>query len=206
MGYLTPHETITILEGYDEEAEEAAFKSAAFSSPPSGLGGLGEGDVSSLSALAGSLTSGTLESIDDEEVAQPGPSSRSLGLVEEAQRKRSARQMQEAFLRTQQLRTMIEWGESAISLPPSSPSPSPVSVSDEVSILVYPEMKSEYFRRGTTVGEVVRDRGLLSLGYDRETLVAPGDLLVNVNNRLVTEDTVLQDGDLVILARDKMKI
>ena len=30
--------------------------------------------------------------------------------------------------------------------------------------------------------------------------------LVNVNNRLVSEDTVLQDGDLVILAREKIKI
>jgi len=30
--------------------------------------------------------------------------------------------------------------------------------------------------------------------------------LVNVNNRLVAEDTVLRDGDLVILAREKIKI
>jgi molybdopterin converting factor small subunit len=30
--------------------------------------------------------------------------------------------------------------------------------------------------------------------------------LVNVNNRLVSEDTVLRDGDLVILAREKIKI
>jgi hypothetical protein len=33
-----------------------------------------------------------------------------------------------------------------------------------------------------------------------------GQQLVNVNNRLVSEDTVLQDGDLVILAREKIKI
>ena len=119
--------------------------------------------------------------------------------------------MQEAFLRTQQLRTMIEWGESAITLPPPSSLPSALpssstTTSEEVSILIYPEMKIEYLRRGITVGEVVRDRGLLSLGYDREMLVAPGDLLVNVNNRLVPEDTVLNDGDLVILARNKMQI
>ena len=30
--------------------------------------------------------------------------------------------------------------------------------------------------------------------------------LVNVNNRLVSEDTVLRDGDLVILARERIKI
>lgn len=30
--------------------------------------------------------------------------------------------------------------------------------------------------------------------------------LVNVNNRLVAEDTVLSDGDLVILARERIKI
>jgi molybdopterin converting factor small subunit len=30
--------------------------------------------------------------------------------------------------------------------------------------------------------------------------------LVNVNNRLVSEDTVLSDGDLVILARERIKI
>jgi hypothetical protein len=35
---------------------------------------------------------------------------------------------------------------------------------------------------------------------------AVGQQLVNVNNRLVSEDTVLQDGDLVILAREKIKI
>lgn len=36
--------------------------------------------------------------------------------------------------------------------------------------------------------------------------VAYGDLMVNVNNRLVPEETPLNDGDLVILARDKLKI
>lgn len=35
---------------------------------------------------------------------------------------------------------------------------------------------------------------------------SPEGQLVNVNNRLVSEDTVLQDGDLVILAREKIKI
>ena len=36
--------------------------------------------------------------------------------------------------------------------------------------------------------------------------VALGDLMVNVNNRLVPEETPLRDGDLVILAREKLKI
>jgi hypothetical protein len=37
-------------------------------------------------------------------------------------------------------------------------------------------------------------------------MFSTSDLLVNVNNRLVPETTLLNDGDLVILARDKLKI
>lgn len=38
------------------------------------------------------------------------------------------------------------------------------------------------------------------------SLQASPSRLVNVNNRLVSEDTVLSDGDLVILARERIKI
>lgn len=45
---------------------------------------------------------------------------------------------------------------------------------------------------------------LFSSALDPEMLNPPA--LVNVNNRLVPETTVLNDGDLVILAREKVKI
>lgn len=52
------------------------------------------------------------------------------------------------------------------------------------------------------------DDGWLSL-YNQTTVLQSLDQsqdVVNVNNRLVPEDTILNDGDLVILAREKVKI
>lgn len=81
-----------------------------------------------------------------------------------------------------------------------------VPVLDEVSVLIWPDCKIEYFPRGTTVGDVIRQKGLIapplgpagsdgegSSGVDRRVmppvdLFSPGDLLVNVNNRCVSED------------------
>lgn len=81
-----------------------------------------------------------------------------------------------------------------------------VPVLDEVSVLIWPDCKIEYFPRGTTVGDVIRQKGLIapplgpagsegegSSGVDRRVmppadLFSPGDLLVNVNNRCASED------------------
>ena len=68
--------------------------------------------------------------------------------------------------------------------------------------------------------QVVRGRALMSAAESAESgrsevgppllpppdIFPPGSLLVNVNNRLVPENTPLNEGDLVILARDKLKI
>lgn len=104
--------------------------------------------------------------------------------------------------------------------------------------------------RGTTAGQILREKGVFAIldpaatpsssssDSDSDSSRAAGDavsasssasssrldrsglqqqqqqlvsanqqqLVVNVNNRLVAEDTVLRDGDLVILAREKIKI
>lgn len=84
-----------------------------------------------------------------------------------------------------------------------------VPVLDEVSVLIWPDCKIEYFPRGTTVGDVIRQKGLIapplgpagsegegSSGVDRRVmppadLFSPGDLLVNVNNRCASEDWIV---------------
>jgi hypothetical protein len=60
--------------------------------------------------------------------------------------------------------------------------------SDEVSVLIWPGGHIEHFARGTTAGDIVADKGLISTGegYDGYRV----NLLINVNNRLVPEDTV----------------
>lgn len=81
------------------------------------------------------------------------------------------------------------------------------STSDEVSVLIWPGCKIEHFPRGTTAGDLVRahaGEGRLRSGEGFDGYKV--DLLLNVNNRLVPESTVLNDGDLVILSRELMKI
>jgi hypothetical protein len=85
--------------------------------------------------------------------------------------------------------------------------------------------------RGTTAGDVLKARGVITIdggsfsssaassqeeegdedgedegGDSNNGARGRGELLVNVNNRLVSEETVLQDGDLVILARERLNI
>ncbi|KAG1681598.1 hypothetical protein FOA52_014106 [Chlamydomonas sp. UWO 241] len=196
MGYLQAGETITLLEGYEEDAEVA------------------HAGEQPLDALA------TQVSLDDETSSD---SDGGVGGALDPALERSQRKMQEAFLRTQQLRSIIEWGAEAIgkysaaglaaaggtgeSVPEIK-----AALSEEVSILVWPDCKIEYFPRGTNAGDVIRQRGLISVATQERLVVPPegmfstSDLLVNVNNRLVPETTLLNDGDLVILARDKLKI
>lgn len=71
-------------------------------------------------------------------------------------------------------------------------------------MLIWPGGHIEHFSRGTTAGDIVAEKGLITTGegYDGYRV----NLLINVNNRLVPEDTVLNDGDLVILAREKVRI
>jgi len=168
MGYLVNGVTITLLEGFEEDAEGAHM-------------GCPDGQL---------LDSSSLECVDDsmedsvEEARRPDP-----------QQARYERQMQVAFLRTQQLRTMIEWGDSAIErYNPVRPGGETVpelmaALGEEVAILVWPSCKIEYFARGTTAGDVIRQRGLISVATQErvplppEGLFSTQDLLVNVNNR-----------------------
>ena len=62
---------------------------------------------------------------------------------------------QEAYLRTQQLRSMLEWGRSAI----GKDAPQAAVLSDEVSVIIWPGAAIEYLPRGTTVGQVRWDTG-----------------------------------------------
>lgn len=64
--------------------------------------------------------------------------------------------------------------------------------------------KIEHFACGTTAGDVLAARGCIQTGEGRDGYRV--HLLVNVNNKLVPEGTVLRDGDLVILSREKVNI
>jgi hypothetical protein len=118
------------------------------------------------------------------------------------------------------------WREAAAKLPSSSaaassPSPpdtpSPPAPIDAVSVVVWPGGLITEVPRGTTAGDVLKARGVITIdsagggggagaGGGGGASAGGGGGLVNVNNRLVPEDTVLQDGDLVVLARERLNI
>lgn len=68
-------------------------------------------------------------------------------------------------------------------------------------VLVFPEGKMHSFKRGATVADVLASRKKNS--EDRDVL---NDQLVNVNNRLVKSDTLLRDGDYIVLQKGVLKI
>ena len=78
-----------------------------------------------------------------------------------------------------------------------------------MSVLIWPGGKIEHFARGTTAGDILGIKGVIHISAaaaSAEEEGAVADLRVNVDNVLVPEDTVLVDGDLVILARERVKI
>ncbi|GFH21567.1 uncharacterized protein HaLaN_18900, partial [Haematococcus lacustris] len=115
---------------------------------------------------------------------------------------------------------MIEWGRDAMGKYDARGS----EPGDEVSVLIWPGGHIEHWPRGTLAAEVVNAKGIVSLTSRTEprdvrpsaTAVAGGDdmygsvlqgaALVNINNRLVPEHTVLSDGDMLILTREKVRI
>mmetsp|Transcript_2426 Transcript_2426/g.6180 ORF Transcript_2426/g.6180 Transcript_2426/m.6180 type:complete len:1385 (-) Transcript_2426:794-4948(-) len=248
MGYVMPAETLTLLEGYEEDADaweaaEAALQQATHAhiaaeqlpqlvqvaaERGTGLGmhhhahGKGAPVAAAVAAAVREGESGG----EEEEGGEPSAPAPPVDPAAE----RFRRQMQEAYLRTQQLRTMIEWGRAAM----GRYHPGGCEPGDEVSVLIWPGGSIEHWPRGTRVSEVVRAKGIITLGggsaggarEPREvrpsaTSLAGGEdgwltagssspmagkPLVNVNNRLVPEDTALNDGDLVILTREKVKI
>ncbi|KAF8062916.1 relA [Scenedesmus sp. PABB004] len=215
MGYLHPHTTLTLLEGYERDAAEAAARGsgaeaaapapapapaaplaaarearAGGGEPPAGLAG---GPGAAAGAAAG-LGAGSDWAATAAKAAQ--------------------------------LRSVIEWGMEAYGVPTAA------EQGGDVSVVIWPGGVIEDVPRGTTAGQILRERGVLAIldapdgaapaaaaaaasaggGAERAEgggdASAPGRLVnvVNVNNRLVSEDTVLSDGDLVILARERIKI
>lgn len=116
MGYLIPAETVTLLEGFEEdalaaeEAEQRAARAAeAGSSGEVAVGAGADGGVSaSAGAAAGAAAVGsaTTGSVDDDVDK--------LLAAESVEQRRFREQMRQTFAKTQQLRSMIEWGRGAI--------------------------------------------------------------------------------------------
>jgi len=120
------------------------------------------------------------------------------------------------------MRSILEWGADIGSLPVSGglgvqPGDSS-SDSDgggegtetqlgDVMVLVWPSGRILRVPRGTTAGTVVQCE-LQSHSGDGSGVDLEGDAigLVNVNNRLVPGDQVLQDGDYVVLTKETVKV
>eukprot|EP00798_Chlamydomonas_sp_ICE-L_P016191 gene16191-22354_t len=179
---------MTLLEGYEDDAEMAALADSMADEPQ------GSATFSATSSLAESSIEAPDGVFDDSSRSDDGSGG---SAAEDPNQERSRRMMQ-------QLRSMIEWGRSTIPKHDDA-------LSDEVSVIIWPGAAIEYLPRGSTVGQIVEKRGLVNM--EPEALEdasvqywSSKDMLVNVNNRLVPESTVLNDGDLVILAREKMEI
>ncbi|GLC43641.1 hypothetical protein PLESTM_001498700 [Pleodorina starrii] len=187
LGYLIPAETITLLEGFEEDAaaaQEAEERLAAAAATA----------AAATAAEVGGGAGGGGGSVDEEALAAAAAAESSS-----SEQRRFREQMRVTFAKTQQLRSMIAWGDGAIGKYAAAD-----YQSDEVSVLIWPGGRIEHFVRGTTAGDIVAEKGIITTGegYDGYRV----NLLINVNNRLVPEDTVLNDGDLVILSREKVRI
>ncbi|KAL0043308.1 hypothetical protein WJX79_001115 [Trebouxia sp. C0005] len=107
-----------------------------------------------------------------------------------------AKNQKDLNLKTLRLRGILEWRDEVTSGPDHSGS----SASSEVMILIWPAGEFKRLPRGTTASEIVHDQGWAQRSGDEFSR------LVNVNNRLVPENTVLQDGDFLILSRELLTI
>lgn len=74
---------------------------------------------------------------------------------------------------------------------------------ENVFVLLWPEGKIDCFPRGTTAADVLASKGWIQIGDNPPNGSPP---VVNVNNSLVPEETVLRDGDFLVLGREKIKI
>ncbi|DBA73503.1 TPA: hypothetical protein ACH3X1_011529 [Trebouxia sp. C0004] len=107
-----------------------------------------------------------------------------------------AKNQKDLNLKTLRLRGILEWRDEVTSRPDHSGS----STSSEVMILIWPAGEFKRLPRGTTASEIVHDQGWAQRSGDEFSR------LVNVNNRLVPENTVLQDGDFLVLSRELLTI
>jgi len=98
------------------------------------------------------------------------------------------------------LRSMLEWGHEV-----EEQAGVAAAETGDVTVLLWPKGSVVRLPRGTTAGEILAKQGeieILASGRDG----GRGRALVNVNNRLVPENTPLHDGDMVILSRDLLTI
>jgi len=222
MGYVLPAETLTLLEGFEEEAEAMARSAQQHKLQQLLLPRHPAHQQQQPQHGEQNQQQQSQQQRDAENSGSASSTSSSTSLSERVNREKMERfraQMQEAHLRTQQLRKAIDWGRSAM----GRYHPSGMTPSNEVAILIWPGGSIEHWPRGTTVGEVVRLKGIpqdeprdvrasatsIAGGEDPGWLVRNSTFAgasYNVNNRLVPESTVLNDGDLVILSGEKMKI
>jgi ppGpp synthetase/RelA/SpoT-type nucleotidyltranferase len=127
------------------------------------------------------------------------------------------------------LRSMLEWGDDLVGpspdaqegmaaaaiMPPEAEAALPRA---DVMVMFWPSGKILRLPRGTTAGSALRTEGANapSEPLDEEPVGMPAIVmasgaralrrLVNVNNRLVPEDTTLVDGDYVVVGRQPLKI
>eukprot|EP00879_Flechtneria_rotunda_P005523 GHRR01005816.1.p1 GENE.GHRR01005816.1~~GHRR01005816.1.p1 ORF type:complete len:1309 (+),score=612.22 GHRR01005816.1:725-4651(+) len=294
MGYLHPHTTVTLLEGFEQQA--AALATAPVPVPVVGAtalssqaqdaatllrrswatGGsagqqhsivplLNSNNSSRSHATASSSSSSSSSSLQLRTSKEATDSSPSQKRDSETRSKKQATGSNSdaagtvagsdwavTAAKAAQLRSIIEWGLEAYGVSKGQ------QQSSEVSVVIWPGGQIEEVPRGTTAGEILREKGVFAImdatdgakavaagvvqgreaatstadvinangvssaamqqqGSNQMSTVVPDTVqllqqpsrqqrLVNVNNRLVSEDTVLSDGDLVILAREKIKI
>ncbi|KAL3147107.1 hypothetical protein ABBQ38_015063 [Trebouxia sp. C0009 RCD-2024] len=136
----------------------------------------------------------TDEHSDDESQQESAPAdqqqSGSTGSLQQTERAQNQRDLN---LKTLRLRGILEWRDEVTSSYDSASS-------NEVMVLIWPAGHFRRLPRGTTASDVVRDQGWAHRSGDESSR------LVNVNNRLVPENTVLQDGDFVVQSRELLSI
>ncbi|EIE19205.1 hypothetical protein COCSUDRAFT_59689 [Coccomyxa subellipsoidea C-169] len=112
------------------------------------------------------------------------------------------------------LRRMLEWQRDLLGDPDgmegeagsggSSSGNAPIPQSSQVQVLIVPTGKIEQVERGTTAGDIIRQKGRIEIEEEGRRHIGPR--LVNVNNHLVPESTPLGDGDWVSLSPELLDI
>ncbi|MEW5311127.1 MAG: hypothetical protein WDW38_002867 [Sanguina aurantia] len=252
LGYLLPAETITLLEGFEEEAAAGAFLDSQQASAAAGLPtGLQttppQSSIDGQATASGSGTPSTAQGTNPDSSGASGSnvsasaqgssagsgssigggsSSSRVGLLgssgpgmapatslpaemteqEVASQEVNRKQMLRTFRKTQQLRLIIEWGKDMNGRLGASAGALEAE-SEEVSVIIWPGGSIQHYPRGTTVYELLQRQGdsaNVCTGEGRDEFKV--NLLLNVNNRLVPESTVVYDGDSIYLSRETVKI
>ncbi|KAF6260029.1 hypothetical protein COO60DRAFT_940116 [Scenedesmus sp. NREL 46B-D3] len=223
MGYLHPHTTLTLLEGYERDATVAAAAEvsvaaagpASSASRPAGASGTGDASADNASAVAGPDSSSSSSSSSVCQVtgwrkarASPDPTmllhswatggswlksqaAKSSGSSGGSAASAAAQQQQQGggltssagvaaaagpggvqaagsnwaatAAKAAQLRSVIEWGVEAYGVEEGS------QQDGDVSVVIWPGGVIEDVPRGTTAGEILREKGVLAILQDDES-------------------------------------